>query len=492
MLPAATFGWHASAGAVQSATPFPIQTTDATLPQGNVTVRALLQGPGPRTPFYAAFFDAYAAAHPNISLEIDELAEKEIQEILPISIQNGNAHDLFMLGGALSIAEAVRAGWISPLDEVIPNFAEWQAHFPEGVFVDGITMFGGKTYTFPMSTNRRYGTLIFYSNDYFAQAGIDPTTAMRSWDGFRETARTLTEQGSGQYYGLVVGLDPTKLQELVTNFSVSAGASAGPVLGGPMNWQTGEYTFTAEETLGAIDLLLGLQEDGSILPGSASLSQREAEARVTSGNAAMTLDGPWLISRWKESFPEFNYGIASQPMRDPESFSPIGYAPGGANQHFVYAESQQKAVLGDILWQWGSPDGQAAFQTIVGGTLEAIQPEAVTRATIDAPSQQAIDLFKAQMRLHPDPRVRNPDVAQVFLEAQRLQPTFGEVLQGIMVGQIGDPQSAMQDLQDRASAELERAIKAAQDAGAQVTRDDFVFPNWDPSRDYTDADYAAL
>lgn len=50
----------------------------------------------------------------------------------------------------------------------------------------------------------------------------------------------------------------------------------------------------------------------------------------------------------------------------------------------------------------------------------------------------------------------------------------------------------MQDLQDRTEKELERAIKAAQAKGAKVSRDDWTFPNWNPTRDYTEADYAAL
>jgi len=57
---------------------------------------------------------------------------------------------------------------------------------------------------------------------------------------------------------------------------------------------------------------------------------------------------------------------------------------------------------------------------------------------------------------------------------------------------LGDPKKAMQDLKNRSDAELERAIKAAQAKGAKVTRDDWVFPNWDPMKYYTDADYAAL
>lgn len=65
-------------------------------------------------------------------------------------------------------------------------------------------------------------------------------------------------------------------------------------------------------------------------------------------------------------------------------------------------------------------------------------------------------------------------------------------MQGIYTGQLGDAKKAMQDLTDRSDKELDRAIKAAQAKGAKVSRDDYVFPNWDPTKDYTEADYAAL
>ena len=80
----------------------------------------------------------------------------------------------------------------------------------------------------------------------------------------------------------------------------------------------------------------------------------------------------------------------------------------------------------------------------------------------------------------------------MLIEQKPMTPNFGAIIQGIYTGQIGDAKKAMQDLTDRADKELERAIKAAQAKGAQVARDDYVFPNWDPAKDYTEADYAAL
>lgn len=77
------------------------------------------------------------------------------------------------------------------------------------------------------------------------------------------------------------------------------------------------------------------------------------------------------------------------------------------------------------------------------------------------------------------------------LELRAVTPDFGATVQGIFTGQLSDTRKAMQDLKDRTDKELDRAIKAAQAKGAKVSRDDYKFPTWDPTRDWTDADYAA-
>ena len=89
------------------------------------------------------------------------------------------------------------------------------------------------------------------------------------------------------------------------------------------------------------------------------------------------------------------------------------------------------------------------------------------------------------MRLGPMVPVRNPAASRVAFERRPLTPDLGQLVQGILAGQIDDVPAAMEDLQSRANAELERAIGAAQEQGAEVTRDDFIFADWDPTAEYT-------
>jgi multiple sugar transport system substrate-binding protein len=169
------------------------------------------------------------------------------------------------------------------------------------------------------------------------------------------------------------------------------------------------------------------------------------------------------------------------------------YEETGSNQLWIYADSDYKQVAGDMFSYIASVDGQVAIMAATGGNLRALLPEAVEIAQasveLDPLASTALALYDEQMRLGPMTTVRNPEVAAVALERQPLSPNLGELVQGILTGQVSDPRAAMEDLQSRANAELDRAIAAAQEKGANVSRDDFIFSDWDPNEEYTAEKY---
>lgn len=462
-----------------------IPPSGADFPSGQLALRVTVLGPGPRSPFYKEFFAAYRSARPNVTVAFDELPADQLNQAISLAIQNNTAPDIFSLPTVVTGGQAVQQGWVAPVDDQIPNFAAWKAAFPPGVFAEGITMFGGKVYAVPLSSNQRYSTMIIYNPDLLQRAGYDPATTPFTWDTFRVACQKITQQGAGKYYGLILGgkAPDDNTAALVTNFAQMAGAA-----GGQIDWRTGQYNYASDQFLAATELLLAINKDGSILPGALSLGQRDATTRLAQGTAGMTFDGPWAPTRWAE---KFSYGVASQPLPNTGTPLPLTYMPGGANQHWLSAKSRNPAVAGDIFSYWGSAAGQAAFQGLVGSALQALLPEARQAAGSDPLLQTMNTLFTDQMRLAPDPRVRNPDVGQVYAEQRPIHPDLGEMMGGLLAGQLRDPKAALQDLQDRAEAELARALKAAQAKGAKVSRDDWKFANWDPTRDYTETDYKA-
>lgn len=462
--------------------------TGITLPGGDVTFRWVDSGDS-KALFFRAYFDAFTQAHPNITFDYLGLPWTEIEQIVPLGVRNGNAPDVFQVPPTIPVAEAVREGWVRPIDDIIPNFAEWQAEFPPASFIEGVNVFNGRVYTFPRSTSKRGVQLTYFNRPYMEAAGYDPEQAPLTGDAFRDAARKITEAGAGQYYGVILaGQQVGRWEEYVRNFGRLAGSSAGP---DDIDYRTGEYAYASDGYLAAIELLLALRDDGVVFPGSMSLNDPQVRAQTAQGVAGMLMEGEWAMPIWIRDNPEFDFGVSPLPTQT-EQFTPVTYQNTATNHQWIYADSPYPEIAGEIFSYLGSEAGQLAFVSITGGSDPSVYASANQNAPLDDRIRTAYRIFDERMRLGPDVRIRNPEASKIYLNLVRPTPSFGETVQGIYTGQLDDPQQAMQDLQDRYDAALDQAIAKAQNDGATVSRDDYVFPNWDPATDYLEADYAGL
>lgn len=464
-----------------------IPDSGARIPSENLTVRWLDNG-DQKGEFFKQLFAAYNKKYPNVTIDYSPLPGPEIAKVVPLGVQSGTAPDVFMNVSPFTTAEVVRSSWVQPLDDIVPGFAEWKKGFPFGAFLPGVSDFGGKTYFTAFAGNRRQGNLLLHNTAYLQAAGYDPAAKTLTWEEFRAAAKKITEAGKGQYFGLILGGNTAApWAGTVTALATMAGAA-----GGEINWKTGEYNYAGEPFAAAVELLLAIKSDGSFFPGSVSINAPQARAQMPNGAVGMILQGPWNIAIWGRENPNFKFGVSSPPLRDPANFTPISVGPGGANYYGVFAKSKFPTIAGDLIRYAGSAEGQRAWAAIVGVSDPPIQFAALEAVDLPALERKAADIARQQVRIEPSPAARNPDVSLVNLELKPIKPDLGETVQGLFTGQLRDTRAALKDLQDRAEAELARAIKAAQAKGAKVSRDDWKFPNWDPQKDYTQEFYDAL
>ncbi|MDQ3654518.1 MAG: ABC transporter substrate-binding protein [Chloroflexota bacterium] len=489
-------GAAARLGYAQAALPSPaadpmqivLPETGVTLPSDDVTFSWVDSGDS-KALFFREYFDTFTQAHGNITFDYLGLPWTEIQQIVPLGVRNGNAPDVFQVPNTIPVAEAVREGWVRPIDDLIPNYEAWKAGFPPSSFIEGVNVFNGRVYTFPRSTSKRGVHLTFFNRSYMEEAGYNPDEAPLTWDSFRDAARKITETGAGEYYGVILaGQQVGRWQEYVRNLGRLTGSAAGP---DDIDHLTGEYAYTSDGYLAAIELLLALRDDGVVFPGSMSLNDPQARAQTPQGVAGMIMEGEWAMPIWIRENPDFDFGVTGLPIQG-EQFVPVTYLNTATNHQWVYAESRYPEIAGEIFYYLGSEAGQLAFVSITGGSDPSIYASANQNAPLDDRMRQAYVIFDERMRLGPDVRIRKPETSQVFLNMVQPTPNFGETVQGIYSGQLDDPRQAMQDLKDRSERALDEAIAAAQAGGADVSRDDYVFPNWDPAVDYTEADYDSL
>lgn len=468
--------------------PISIYESGAELPSDPVTLTWLENGSGPRTDFMADLFAQYQKAHPNITVQYEHFPIPDQQQLLSVAIQNNTLPDVFQPSPNIPGNQLVAQRLVAPLDDVIPNFDEWKAAFPPNTFFEGINVYEGKTYTYPISSNQWLTNALLYNVELMEATGYDPATTILTWDEFRDAARKITEAGQGEYYGFLIGGQQTNtMGEIVVQFAELAGAK-----GGEFNWESGDFNYTHDAFANAIELLVAINQDGSVFPGSIQLSNAAARDQFPQGIAGMILQGQWNIPQWKTRNPDFNFDVSFQPLADANTSMKLTYGPGGANPRYVSARTKLPAVAGDILHFLGTLEGQIAWGVHTQGSDPPLFQEARDAAAEDPRMQRVNELTAEWMVLAPSPAARNTDVALVNLERRPLTPNLGELVQGFFTGQLTDIKATMQDLQDRANAELDQAIKAAQDKGARASRDDWAFPNWDPTTDYTEQDYEAL
>jgi multiple sugar transport system substrate-binding protein len=210
------------------------------------------------------------------------------------------------------------------------------------------------------------------------------------------------------------------------------------------------------------------------------------------GRGGMMLQGAWNFPVWKQGFPDFSYGVARPPAPAKHGYV-TGSLVGNAYSVAVNAPEDHKAVAGDLFHFLGSQPGQELWARFDGSADPIWDQEtlATLRKSGDLSEQdtKAFEIFDQMARIGPEPVIANPANEKVKLALKPVNPDLGSIVQGYLTGQIDNLKNALEDLDKRSEAALDTAIATAKKRGAAVSRDDWTFPQWDPSKDFGKADY---
>lgn len=462
--------------------PFP--TDGVTLPTGEVKFRWLDSG-DLKALFLKPVITAFGEQHPNVKVTYDGAGWDQVNQVVPLGIRNGSAPDVFALPQNVPAQTAINEGWVQPLDQLIPNFAAWKAAFPATALIPGVHVFDGKVYSWPLNSTRRLDKMLISNTALVTAAGIDPAT-LTTWDAYRAAAKTLT--GKGKPGTLLTG---DHLHMVVRYLAHSAGWTG---VASGLDMKTGQYAFASEPILQAIDYLKSLVADGSVVPGFLTLKDKDGRAQFAAGIAGTTFNGPWDIPVWKKQTPPFEYSLHRMPSPEGKEFT-IPFAETGANLAWAYAKTPVPEVVGVIMGFLGSVAGQTKMVELTQGNLASLIPEAASKADaslLDPHARTAAELARTLMRAAPQLEIRTPLASKVNLALKAVQPGFDVIMQGIFSNQITNVKAALTELDSKLNAAMDAAFATAKSGGAAVDRSMLAFPNWDPTKDYTKADYDAL
>lgn len=395
-------------------------------------------------------------------------------EALQLANQSKQLPDVYSNTLGIPLAALVREGWVHE----ITISDEAKGRLPEGSLTDGVTSIDGKLYGLPLFSSRQYSTATWFNRDLITAAGLDPAKPPTTYDEFRAACQKVTAAGGAAALMLALG-DPGRMRDQVDDLAQAAGF---PGYQGTV-FTTGEYAYHDDAYVTAIEFWKELADTGALIQGASNFTVANARTRWASGAAGFFPDGPWCAGGAKTVMADFVPKIEVGPMLKPDASSPgLNYRNAPGAQFFIAGTSADVDRANKIIESMTTPEYQQGLTA--GMDQPPLDLDTVETADVIEPYRRVVSYFKEVVFRAPQAVIRNPEVAAVQAEAKPVNPHLGNIIQGYLGGDVTDLRAALRKLSGDMAAERERAVKAAADGGAEVSLDDYAFPDWKPGADY--------
>lgn len=403
-------------------------------------------------------------------------------EALQLAKRSDELPDVSSLAGLdLPIPRLIKDNWLQPLDLSDEAMSELKDDL-----YDGLHIFDKKVYSFPLFSFRQYTAAVWFNSTLAEKAGLDVDKPPSTYDEFRSAAKTVQKKAGKNVYGWIwnAGM-PDRMGDQVDAMAQAAGFKGeGGVL-----YRSGEYAYHSEPYLKVLEFLRSLKKDKLLRPGSTNWSDKIAREHWVAGEACFYFDGPWCPGVALESSKKFGKSLAVGPILVPEEGMDVAcYGGYSGGTFWLHKSSKQAKSVNRLISDF------FITKEYNKGLAEAMdQPPRELSAVDDSSAHESykklLKMFQKQVYLAPNALVKNPDVTKVEAESKDIDPKLGDIVQGVLTGDVKDAKKALKELSDKSSKDRERALKAANKKDADVSMDDYAFPNWKPRQDYEKKNY---
>lgn len=433
-------------------------------------------------------FPAFKERYPNVTIDHSGMQLDQYRTALPLAIKSGQEDDVFMGPFWLPLYRPVKEGWFLEIGPLLG--ADFIKSMPKELFEEGRTVFHGKTYALP-NVAFQPGGFLFYNKNLMRAAGLDPAKPPATWSELRQQAKAITEAGKGQSFGIIEGgKQLNRFMDDVGYLASKAGGHSAQPSFQRWNYQNGRNEYDSSAYIAATELLLGLRQDNSFMPGFMNMTGTDGVAHFTEQRAGFFIYGPWNIQEFLQN-KEIDFDVAPLPHPDSGPKGKLQYPRQAVTVSFASARTKNPEVaVAYMKHRWGPEMMTSHVKYGLGSS--AINYVNKPEYFPSPQSARCAQLVFSERNVPPEIIRRNPEASMVLEEYKEPSPDIQRVMQGIMSGQIGDYKAALADLAKKMNAELDRAIGVAKSNGAKVSREDWVFPNYSPLQDYNDELYKSL
>jgi ABC-type glycerol-3-phosphate transport system substrate-binding protein len=242
--------------------------------------------------------ELFEANHPNIKLNVERIPFGEIFQALEVRLSaRSDDPDVYVVDGPLTGSYAAR-GHLLELDPVLADEIDG---FTQAAIAQGT--YDGKLYSAPYASSSQ---LLFYNEDLFAEAGIEPPSAdpaqRWTWDQVYEAATQLANPDEG-IWGVVIEQADRPYQVLALPQSYGADVIGPDAL-------TAEGYVNSPAFIEAIEFYRSLFVEGLHPVGTDNSVTPEI---FGTGRTAMFIGGTWNLNQIPDRYPELNFGVAPHP-----------------------------------------------------------------------------------------------------------------------------------------------------------------------------------
>ncbi len=430
--------------------------------------------------------ERFHQANPDVRVRIVPFAADAYPGALQAAISGGDLPDMFQVHNSVPVPRLVSLGLIQPLE---PHFSEgFRDRFDPATWWEGSTTVGGEIYAWPDRSFRRASLFMYYNRDVMREAGLDPDDPPVTWDAFAEQATQVTEAGRGRVYGLHLGFtsgwfNERVIMQLATTAAPAHGVPAEHLPGRMVNWTTGEL-FDPAGIQEAVDFFAGLMETEAVHPDFLNTGRSQATAQWAAGQAAFLFDGSWRLQELLRTEPDLDFGITMLPsLRG----GPVLWGvEGGSQNAFAVPERSPNVEAATRLFEWLSDD---YYPLLIEGAVD-LTPIPALNADDSLYTSEA---FRELVRLTelgtvvlPSPVMENAEQLETIVRLAGKTGTrpFGESMQGFLAEGRFDVSDFLAGYGTQQREFLAEALEEAQAEGAAVSEGEWIFPDWEPTRNH--------
>ncbi len=233
----------------------------------------------------------------------------DMTQAIDLAIKTNKAPAMFTYPSAKALAEE---GKIVAMED-IPGTEELMEKYKPYIRRENCAIVNDKAYNFPISATTQG---LIYNKEMFKEAGIvdenGEAKPPKTLDEVREYAKKLTDKEKKQF-GIILPI----------GWSGWYGSDIGSMMlniagRGESDPKTGVIDNTP--IIPAMEMMLGIKEDGSYYPGAETLDNDTARARFAEGNIGMKFGYSFDVGVFNDQFPaKCDWGVAPLPGIEEES-----------------------------------------------------------------------------------------------------------------------------------------------------------------------------